>query len=307
MAQQIEEMRDNLKRRLTLDRTARIVMIVLTVFSGVLVFLIAFGLFQRSLPILKIKSLGELLFSSSWRPSKGDFGFFPFIMGTLFVTGAAMAIAVPFSLLTSIYLSEYAYKRIRVIAAPMIDLLAGIPSVVYGVWGILVIVPFVKNIVAPFFGTFSTGYTVLSAAIVLAIMILPIIIHISGEVLQAVPDELRDASLSLGATKWQTVKHVVLRKALPGIVAAVVLGLSRAFGETMAVLMVAGNVSKIPTSLLSPAYPLPALIANNYGEMLSIPLYDSALLFAALLLFAVVVFFNMISKLILIRIERSIR
>ena len=113
-------------------------------------------------------------------------------------------------------------------------------------------------------------------------MIFPIIIHISVEVFNSVPYELREASLALGATKWQTVKHIVMRKAMPGLIAAIVLGLSRAFGETMAVLMVAGNVAKVPSSVLDPAYPLPALIANNYGEMLSVPLYDSALLLASL-------------------------
>jgi phosphate transport system permease protein len=134
-----------------------------------------------------------------------------------------------------------------------------------------------------------------------------VIIHVSIEVFGSLPRELREASLGLGATKWQTVKHVVLRKAMPGIIAAIVLGLSRAFGETMAVLMVAGNVAKSPGSLFDPAYPLPALIANNYGEMLSIPLYDSALLFASLLLLTVVVVFNILAKIILVRVERSVR
>jgi phosphate transport system permease protein len=173
-------------------------------------------------------------------------------------------------------------------------------------WGVLFVVPLVKNQLAPLFHSVSTGYSVLAGGIVLAVMVFPIIIHVSVEVLKSVPYELREASLSLGATKWQTVKHVVMRKALPGIVAAVVLGLSRAFGETMAVLMVAGNVAKVPSSVFDPAYPLPALIANNYGEMLSVPLYDSALLLASLVLLAVVLFFNIISRIVLIRLERSI-
>jgi phosphate transport system permease protein len=224
--------------------------------------------------------LCELLFSSSWRPFKGEFGFFPFIMGTFWVTGVAVGIAIPFCLLSAIYLSEYAAKRLQEWVKPLIDILAGIPSVVYGVWGVLVVVPLIKDYIAPIMGRFSTGYSVLAGGIVLAIMVFPIIIHVSLEVLSSLPHALREASLALGATKWQTVKHVVLRKAMPGIIAAIVLGLSRAFGETMAVLMVAGNVARVPSSVLDPAYPLPALIANNYGEMLSIPLYDSALLFA---------------------------
>jgi len=296
-----------LSKRLLKDRLASKFMFLLTVFSGLIVFLIVFGLYQRSRPILATKSLSELLFSTSWHPLRGEFGFFPFIMGTLWVTGVAVAIAVPLCLLTAIYLSEYADKRVREGTKPLIDLLAGIPSVVYGVWGVLVIVPLIKDHIAPFFGTFSTGYSVLAGGIVLAIMVFPVIIHVSVEVFGAVPHELREASLALGATKWQTVKHVVMRKAMPGVIAAIVLGLSRAFGETMAVLMVAGNVARTPNSVLDPAYPLPALIANNYGEMLSVPLYDSALLLASLVLLLVVLFFNIISRIILIRVERRIR
>lgn len=294
-------------KRLLKDKLAGKFMLFLTIFSGLIVFIMAFGLYQKSRPILAIKPLTELLFSTSWHPLRGDFGFYPFIMGTLWVTGVAVAIAIPLCLLTAIYLSEYAHRKIREWTKPLIDLLAGIPSVVYGVWGVLVIVPLIKNHIAPFFGTFSTGYSVLAGGIVLAIMVFPIIIHVSVEVFRSVPCEVREASLALGATKWQTVKHVVIRKAMPGIIAAIVLGLSRAFGETMAVLMVAGNVAKVPSSVFDPAYPLPALIANNYGEMMSVPLYDSALLLSSLILLLVVLFFNIISRVILIRVERSIQ
>lgn len=282
-------------------------MLVLTVLSGVLLLLMAVGLWMKSSPILSLKPLGALLFSGSWNPLRGEFGFYPFIVGTLWVVGVATVIAVPISMLTAIYLAEYADSRVKAVVNPFIDLLAGIPSVVYGVWGVLVIVPFVSNHIAPWFGTFSSGYCVLSAGIVLAVMIFPVIINVIIEVLNMVPREVREASLSLGATKWQTVKSVVLRRAMPGVIAANVLGISRAFGETMAVLMVAGNVAVIPKSMLDPAYPLPALIANNYGEMMSIPLYDSALFFAAMLLFAVVLFFNLLSRAVLARVEKGIR
>jgi phosphate transport system permease protein len=294
-------------KRLLKDRLASKLMLFLTLSSGLIVFAMAFGLYERSRPILAQKPIGELLFSTSWHPLRGEFGFFPFITGTLWVTGVAVAIAIPLCLLTAIYLSEYAHRWVREWTKPLIDLLAGIPSVVYGVWGVLVIVPLVKDYLAPLFGTFSSGYSVLAAGIVLAIMVFPVIIHVSVEVFRSVPYEVREASLALGATKWQTVKHVVMRKALPGVIAAIVLGLSRAFGETMAVLMVAGNVAKAPSSILDPAYPLPALIANNYGEMLSVPLYDSALLLASLALLMVVLFFNMMSRVILVRVERSIQ
>lgn len=295
------------KIRLIKDKFAGRIMLILTILSGLIVFLMAWGLYERSRPILAIKPLSELIFSTSWHPLRGEFGFLPFIMGTLWVTGVAVIIAIPLSILTAIYLSEYAHKRIRELTKPLIDLLAGIPSVVYGVWGILVIVPLIKDYIAPLLGIFSTGYSILAGGIVLAIMVFPIIIHVTLEVLQSVPSELRDASLALGATKWQTIKHIVIRKALPGVIAAIVLGLSRAFGETMAVLMVVGNVAKVPSSLFDPAYPLPALIANNYGEMLSVPLYDSALLLAALILLLVVLCFNIVSRIILVRVERSIQ
>jgi phosphate transport system permease protein len=281
-------------------------MFLLTAGCGFLVLFIATGLFIKARPILAIKPLADILLSETWHPLKGEFGMFAFITGTLWVTGIAILIAVPISLLTAIYLSEYAPRRVREMSKPFIDLLAGIPSVIYGVWGILIVVPLVKNHIAPMFGYVSSGYSVLTAGIVLSIMIFPVIIHITVEVFQAVPRELRQASLALGATRWQTVKHVLLRKALPGIAAANVLGFSRAFGETMAVLMVAGNVVKSPSSVFDAGYPLPALIANNYGEMLSIPLYDSALLLAALVLFIVVIFFNVVSRYVLHRINLRI-
>ncbi len=293
--------------RLVKNRIAGKCMFSVTLFSGLIVFLMAFGLFLRSRPILAEKPLSELLFSLSWHPLRGEFGFLPFILGSLWVTAVAVLIAVPLCLLTSLYLSEYAHSKVRGLVTPLIDLLAGIPSVIYGIWGVLVIVPLIKDFLAPLFGAFSTGYSVLAGGIVLAIMIFPVIIHISTEVFRSVPCELREASLTLGATKWQTIKHIVLRKAMPGVSAAVVLGLSRAFGETMAVLMVAGNVAKVPESVFSPAYPLPALIANNYGEMLSVPLYDSALLLASLVLLLVVLIFNIISRIVLIRVERRAR
>ena len=189
---------------------------------------------------------------------------------------------------------------------PVIDILAGIPSVIYGVWGILVIVPFISKYIGPFFGKEISGYSILSGAIVLSVMIIPFILNILIEVFKTIPDELAEASLSLGASKWQTIKFVLIKKAFPGIVSALGLGLSRAFGETIAVLMVVGNVAKIPKGVFQPGYPLPALIANNYGEMLSIPMYDSALMLAALVLFVVVLIFNFASRLTIIRMERNL-
>lgn len=279
-------------------------MFLLTLVPTFIVVLIVFGLFQKSKPILLAKSFTGLLFSSAWQPLKGQFGLFPFIMGTLWVTFVALIIAVPISLLTAVYLSEYAPRWVRDLAKPIIDLLAGLPSVVFGVWGILAVVPLVGDVIAPLFGTYSSGYSILAGGIVLAVMIFPTIIHVSLEVFASIPYPLREASLSLGATKWETVRYVVLRKGAQGIIAAGVLGLSRAFGETMAVLMVVGNVPVVPKSVFSPGYPLPALIANNYGEMMSVPQYDSALMLAALVLLVVVLSFSVLARWILVRAER---
>ncbi|MCX9084219.1 MAG: phosphate ABC transporter permease subunit PstC [Candidatus Methanoperedens sp.] len=289
------------------DKISSRLMLAATVFACLLFFLMLVGLYIRASPILSIVPITDLLFSSVWGPSDGKFGFLPFIMGTLWVTGLATIIAVPISLLSSIYLSEYAGNRLRNAVKPLIDLLAGIPSVVYGLWGVLAVVPFIKNTLAPALGVETIGgYGILAGGIVLSIMVFPIIISVTGEVLRSVSQDMREVSLSLGATKWQTIKHVVLRKARPGIFAAIVLGFSRAFGETMAVLMVVGNVAKVPTSVFDPAYPLPALIANTFGEMMSIPLYDSAILLAALMLLIVVLIFNILARMVLIKIERGV-
>jgi phosphate transport system permease protein len=290
--------------RLFKDLAAGKLMFLLALFPSFLVLAIIFGLFQKSRAILAIRSVGRLLFSSGWHPLKGEFGLLPFITGTLWVTFVALVIAIPISLFTAIYLSEYAPRYVRDLAKPIIDLLAGLPSVVFGVWGIMVIVPFVGNILAPLFGVYSSGYSILAGGIVLAIMIFPTIIHVSLEVFASIPFALRETSLSLGATQWETVHHVVLRKGAQGIMAASILGLSRAFGETMAVLMVVGNVPMVPKSLFSPGYPLPALIANNYGEMMSVPLYDSALMLAALVLLIVVLAASVFGRWILIKAEK---
>ena len=293
-----------MNRRRLENLLASKIMFSTTILSGLIVFIIAFALFQRSTLILTTESMSELLFSSSWHPWKGEFGFYPFIVGTLLVTAIAMILSAPPSLLMSIYLAEYAPVKVRGIIKPMVDLLAGIPSVVCGLWGLLLVVPLIRDYIAPLGGVTTTGYSVLAGGIVLAIMVSPIIISISEEVIRTVPQQVREASMALGATKWQTVKHVVLRSAFPGIIAAIILGFGRAFGETMAVLMVVGNVPKVPSSLFDSAYPLPALIANNYGEMMSIPLYDSALMLAALILLLVVLVFSFVAGILLVGIKR---
>jgi phosphate transport system permease protein len=291
--------------RNTKDLIARYSMLGIAVFTILLLLVIGLTLYFKALPIMREKNLWILLSSANWKPFKGDFGFLPFILSTLYVSIIAIIIALPFSIFTSIYLNTYASKTIRRFFEPVVDLLSGIPPVIYGVWGTLTIVPLIANKIAPGFVEFSSGYTVLAGGIVLAVMIIPLLISIMIEVFRSIPAEMTDASLAMGATKWQTVKKVILRKSFPGIIAATVLALSRAFGETMAVLMVCGNITQIPHSVFDACYPLPALIANNYGEMLSMPGYESALMFSAFLLFIIVIFFNGLSRFTLNQIEKK--
>ena len=286
------------------DKSARQIMLGIAFFSLLLLLVIGVSLLLKALPIMKEKSLWALLSSGNWKPFKGEFGFLPYIISTLYVSLIAIIIALPLSLLSGIYLCTYASKTISRIFEPVIDLLSGIPPVIYGVWGTLTIVPLIANKIAPRYVEFSSGFSVLAGGLVLAIMILPLLISILLEVFRSLPKEITDASLSLGATKWQTVKKVMLRKSFPGIIAATVLSVSRAFGETIAVLMVCGNIPVVPHSLFDACYPLPALIANNYGEMLSMPNYESALMFGAFLLFIIIVIFNAISRLTLNQIEK---
>lgn len=281
------------------------IMFILTILSLLLVIGMGIGLYLKAAPVLEDNSLGKLLFSSNWKPLKGEFGFLPFIMGTLWVTGIAIVLALPISLLSAVYLTEYAKPAVKKYVFPALDILAALPSVVYGVWGTLIIVPFISEKWAPFFVEYSTGYSAVAGGIVLGVMILPLLVSLFIEIFSAVPNELRESSMGLGATKWQTTSRVVIKKTIPGIIAAVVLAISRAFGETIAVLMVCGNMPQVPQSIFDSCYPIPALIANNYGEMLSLPLYEAALMFAALILFVVVLFFNLVSRMILYRIEKK--
>jgi phosphate transport system permease protein len=288
---------------------------VFTLLPVSLILIVTIALLVRSWPILNAYPLSDLLFGNIWKPTNGLFGFWPFILGTFWVSIVGIILAVPLCLLTSIYLAEYAQSKTRSIAKPVLDLLAAIPPVVYGVWGLLAIVPFVDKVLAPlsdrwlgsipiFSVNQPTGFGILAAGIVLAVMIAPLIISVMYEIFSTVPNDLRHASLAVGATQWQTIRNIILPQVAPGIIAAIVLGASRALGETIAVLMVVGNIPQIPTSIFDSAYPLPALIANNYGEMMSIPLYDAALLSAALVLLLVILVFNILSMLVIQRMLR---
>ena len=291
-----------LSRKLT-DYISGKWMIVSLSFFLILPLAIGTGLVLKSSGLAQGNGLLNLIFSSDWAPSDGRFGFWPFIVSSLWVTIVALVVSMPLCLLAAIYLSQFAPKWMLKFMHPVIDILAGIPSVVYGVWALLVIVPFVRTTVAPFFHTDSVGYCVLSGALILAVMSIPYILNLLLEVFRQIPVELGEASLALGATKWETIKKVFVRKGGTGILSAFGLGFSKALGETIAVMMVIGNVVQVPQSVFDAGYPLPALVANNYGEMMSIPSYDSALMFGSLLLLVIILIINIFFRYIIYKSE----
>jgi phosphate transport system permease protein len=252
--------------------------------------------------------------SSNWDPVTGEFGALPLIMGTVVSSLLALLIAVPLSLGVAIYLTEFAPKAVRGPVASVIELLAAIPSVVYGLWGIFVMIPFLRPTVFPFltqvFGFLPFfqgpiyGPSMLAAAIILAIMVMPYIMAVSREVLLAVPNSQREAALALGATRWEAVTGAVLPYARSGIIGAVILGLGRALGETMAVTMVIGNRHEIAASLFAPGYTMAAAIANEFTEAVE-DIHLAALAYVALTLFVVTVLINAIARLLIWRVARG--
>ncbi len=259
-------------------------------------FIIGIALFVKAHPIFEQQSFAKLLFSTEWSPTENKFGFWPFVVSSIYVTIISFVFAAPVCFFSGIYLTQYASKRLIKFMHPVIDILAGLPSVIYGVWGILIIVPFVSNYVAPIFNVTTSGYTILAGGIILAIMCIPYMLNMLIETFKSVPIELKEASLSMGSTYWEAIKKVIVRKSFPGIISSFGLGITKAFGETLAVMMVVGNMVQVKFSPLEAGYPLPALITNNYGEMLSIPMYDSALMFAALLLLVIILIINLIFR-----------
>ena len=256
----------------------------------------------------------DFVTSREWDPVAENFGAFPLIFGTLLSSFLALLIAVPLSLGVAIYLTEFAPRAVRQPIATMIGLLAAIPSVVYGLWGIFVLIPFLRATVfpalkgafgfLPFFSGPIYGPSMLSASIILAIMVMPYIMSVSREVLEAVPSGQREAALGLGATRWEAVRTAVLPYARSGILGAVVLGLGRALGETMAVTMLIGNRHEIAASLFAPGYTMAAAIANEFAEAVG-NLHLSALTYVALVLFVVTVLVNAGARLMIWRVARG--
>jgi len=252
--------------------------------------------------------------TSVWDPVAGQFGAFPLIFGTLLSSLIALAIAVPLSLGVAIYLTEFAPKMVRQPVAFVIGLLAAIPSVVYGLWGIFVLVPVLRKTAFPFlrdvFGFLPLfqgpiyGPSMLAAGIILAVMVMPYVMSVSREVLLAVPNSQREAALALGATRWEAVITAVLPYARSGIVGAIILGLGRALGETMAVTMLIGNRHEVAASLFAPGYTMAAAIANEFSEAAT-DLHFSALTYVAFLLFVLTVLVNAGARLLIWRVARG--
>lgn len=251
--------------------------------------LISLFIFSEGLPIMIRHGFKKFLFSLDWYPTSGSFGLLPMIIGSLLVTAGAMIIGVPLGLAGAIFLTQFSSKKVRQIVKPMIELLAGIPSVVYGFIGVVILVPFIReNLGGP-------GFSVLTASIILGIMILPTILSISIDSLMALPPSYREGSIALGATQWQTVRMVLLPAAKSGIIASIILGMGRAVGETMAVIMIAGNATALPRTILDPVRTLTSNIALEMGYASGE--HRQALFATGVILFIIIMILNTIANL----------
>ena len=275
---------------------------VIAIFVAIVVFL-----YLRSLPVLHRDGL-KFFYSTDWDPSSDSFGALPFIFGTLVTSFFSLIIAVPVAIGSAIFLTELAPNWVAKPVGFLIEMLAAIPSVVYGLWGIFVLAPFVREYIQPalgkslgflpFFQGPPFGIGIFTAGLILAIMILPTITAVCREVFIAIPKITREGALSLGATKWETIRLAVIQTAIPGILSAVILGLGRAMGETMAVTMLIGNRAVISSSLFSPGATMSSVIANEYPEASS-DLHLSALTAIGLALFIVSLIVNGIARMII--------
>jgi phosphate transport system permease protein len=277
----------------------------------VLILLIVAGIFTQliaaSFPsICKFK--GNFLLTSVWDPVAEQYGALPFIFGTCVTSLIALLLAIPIGLGTAIFLAEYAPTRIAKAISILVDLLAAIPSVIYGLWGIFVLVPFMRSNVQPFLGKYlgflplfqgdNYGVGFLSAGVILAIIIVPFIISVSREVIIAVPQVYKESAYALGATRWEAVQSIILSYGKVGILGAIILALGRAIGETMAVTMIIGNNVTISSSLFSPGYTLASVIANEFSEATS-KMYLSALIEIGLVLFIFSIIVNLIARVLI--------
>jgi phosphate transport system permease protein len=295
------------------DRAFKLILTAAAVLVPVLLGFLVYELWSGAGPAIRRYGF-DFVTSSTWDPVAEEFGAFPLIFGTLLSSLIALLIAVPLSLGVAIYLTEFAPKVVRQPVAFLIGLLAAIPSVVYGLWGIFVLIPVLRTTAfpllrdalgfLPLFQGAIYGPSMLAAGIILAIMVMPYVMSVSREVLLAVPNTQREAALALGATRWEAVTTAVVPYARSGLVGAVILGLGRALGETMAVTMVIGNRHEIAASLFAPGYTMAAAIANEFSEAVG-DLHLSALAYVAFLLFLVTVVVNAGARLLIWRVARG--
>jgi phosphate ABC transporter permease protein PstC len=270
------------------DRLVRLGLLVVAFSAVSVLVVITVFIIGQGTPIMFKYGLKSFLAGQDWYPSEKSFGLLPMIIGSLFVTAGALVIGVPFGLACAVFLTEFSSKRLRSIIKPIIELLAGIPSVVYGFMGVIILVPFIRET----FG--GPGFSVLAASVILGIMILPTIISISIDSLQAVPPSFRDGSLALGATRWQTVRMVLFPAARSGIIASIILGMGRAVGETMATIMIAGNAVETPRSLLAPVRTLTSNIALEMGYAAGE--HREALFATGVILFIIIMVLNTVAN-----------
>jgi phosphate ABC transporter permease protein PstC len=279
------------------DRLVRLALLVVALSAVSILLVITVFIIEQGTPVMFKYGLKSFLAGKDWYPSEKAFGLLPMILGSLYVTAGALVIGVPFGLACAVVLTEFSSKRVRRVIKPVVELLAGIPSVVYGFIGVIILVPFIRET----FG--GPGLSVLAASIILGIMILPTIISISVDSLQAVPSSYREGSIALGATRWQTVKMVLFPAARSGIVASIILGMGRAVGETMATIMIAGNAAEIPRSLLMPVRTLTSNIALEMsyatGE------HREALFATGVILFIIIMILNTVANVTSSRRRRS--
>jgi phosphate transport system permease protein len=310
------EIRDYLSKRgsgAIADRVfAALMLLCASSIFAIVVFIATILVARSKLTIVKFGL--KFFMGTNWDPVSGDFGAMPFIFGTLATSLLALVLAVPLALGVAIFLTELCPKRLRGPISFLTELLAAIPSVVYGLWAVFVLVPIVRDQLGPFlvkylgwtgfFEGSNFGVGLLTASIILSIMILPIISSITRDIMTAVPNHQREAVLALGATRWEMIRMGVLRNARIGIVGAVILGLGRALGETMAVAMTIGNHPVISKSLFAPGNTLASVIANEFSEA-SDDLYLSALIEIGLALFLVTIVVNAIARLLVWAVTRG--
>jgi phosphate ABC transporter permease protein PstC len=249
--------------------------------------LIAVFIFKEGFPFMLKVGVGDFLFSSTWNPQAGQYGIFPMIVASLYVTFGAMIIGAPLGIAGAIFMNEFLPRSVMRIIKPTIELLAGIPSVVFGFLGVMVLAPFIRAHLG------GPGLSVLAASIILGIMVLPTVISISTDAISAVPNSYREGALALGATRWQSVYMVTLKAARSGIIASIILAMGRALGETMAVIMVAGNTVKIPHSVTDPVRTLTANIALEMSNATGMA--REALFATGVVLFVVIMILNAIA------------